>query len=67
MAERLFKIRMRPGRALIGMTTDGSKPPRADSEEEVVVCEHTAAFLVRNRAAEVIEVVERAEDDPEAG
>jgi hypothetical protein len=30
-----------------------------------VVSEHTAAFLVRNRAAEVIEVVEQADDSAE--
>lgn len=62
MAERLFKVRMRRGRALLGMTNDGGKAPRADSEEEVVVSEHAAAFLVRNRAAEVIEVLESSED-----
>ena len=53
---------MRPGRALLGMTSDGTEPPRAGSEEEVVVPEHTAGFLVRQRAAEVIEVVEPSED-----
>jgi hypothetical protein len=31
----------------------------------VVVPEDTAAFLVRNRAAKVIEVVERVEDSPD--
>jgi hypothetical protein len=65
MAERLFKVRMRRGHALLGMTNDGSKAPRADSEEEVVVSEHMAAFLVRNRAAKVIEVVEPRADRPE--
>jgi hypothetical protein len=44
------------------MTSDGTEPPRADSEEEVVVPEHTAAFLARRRAAEVIEVVEPPEN-----
>ena len=65
MAGRLFKIRMRPGRALSGMTNDGIEAPRADSGEEVVVSEHKAAFLARNRAAQVIEVVEPSEDSPE--
>lgn len=37
----------------------------ADSGEDVVVSEHTAAFLARNRAAEVIEVVELSEDSSE--
>jgi hypothetical protein len=44
------------------MTSDATEPPRAGSEEDVVVPEHTAAFLVRQRAAEVIEVVEPSED-----
>jgi hypothetical protein len=53
---------MRSGSLLLGMTNDGTEPLRASSEEEVVVPEHTAAFLVRGRAAEVIEVVEPPED-----
>jgi hypothetical protein len=65
MAGRLFKIKMRPGRALLGMTNDGAEAPHAESGEEVVVSEHTAAFLARNRAAEVIDVVEPSEDSPE--
>ncbi|HEX5173185.1 MAG TPA: hypothetical protein VFV91_03475 [Gaiellaceae bacterium] len=65
MAGRLFKIRMRPGRALLGMTNDGTEAPHADSGGEVVVSEHTAAFLARNRAAEVIEVAEPSKDSPE--
>ena len=44
------------------MTSDGTEPPRPGSEEEVVVPEHTAAFLVRQRAAEVIDVFESSED-----
>ncbi len=65
MAGRLFKIRMRSGRALLGMTNDRTKAPQADSGEEVIVSEHTAAFLARHRAAEVIEVIEPTEDSPE--
>lgn len=53
---------MRPGRALLGMTNDGTNAPQAGAGEEMVVSEHTAAFLVRNHAAEV---VEQAEDNPE--
>ena len=53
---------MRRGRALLGATSDGTEPPRAGSEEEVVLSEHTAAFLVRQRAAEVIEVIEPSEE-----
>jgi hypothetical protein len=62
MSPRWFRIRMRSGRALLGTTSDGTEPPRAGSEEEIVVPEHTAAFLVRRRAAEAIEVVEPPED-----
>lgn len=65
MAPRLFRIRMRPGRAMLGMTNDGTDAPRAGAGEELVVSEHTAAFLVRNRAAEVIEIVEQPEDSAE--
>lgn len=61
MAGRLWKIRMRPGRALLGMRNDGSEATQADSGEEVIVSEHAAAFLARNRAAEVMEVVEPSE------
>lgn len=65
MSSRLFKIKMRRGSALIGMTSDSTEPPQAGSEEEAVVDEHTAAFLVRKRAAEVIEVIESSEDSRE--
>jgi hypothetical protein len=47
------------------MTNDGTEAPHAESGEEVVVSEHTAAFLARNHAAEVIEVVEPSQDSPE--
>lgn len=49
------------------MTNDGTKAPEAGSGEEVVVSEHTAAFLARHRAAEVIEVVEPSEESAETG
>lgn len=65
MAGRFFKIRMRSGRALLGMTNDGTEPAQAEPGEEVVVSEHAATFLVRSRAAEVIEVVNTSEDGPE--
>ena len=47
------------------MTNNGTNAPQAGAGEEAVVSEHTAAFLAGNRAAEVIEVVEQAEDSPE--
>lgn len=61
--ERLFRLRMRPGRALMTATTDGTEVPSASSGVEVVVEEKVAAFLVRQRAAEIIGV----EQDPQAG
>jgi hypothetical protein len=48
----------------MGATSDRSEAPHASSGEEVVVDEHTAAHLVRNRAAEVVELVESSEDNP---
>jgi hypothetical protein len=65
MAQRFFRIKMRPGRALLGATNDGTHAAQAGADDEVVVPEDTAAFLVRNRAAKVIEVVERVEDSPD--
>ncbi|HZD87758.1 MAG TPA: hypothetical protein VE088_07110 [Gaiellaceae bacterium] len=65
MASRLFKIRMRPGAALVGLTNDGTDAPQAVGDEEVLVSEQVAAFLVRGRAAEVVEVIEQPEDDAE--
>lgn len=58
--ERLFRIRMRRGRALLVASTDGAAAESASEGEEVVVAEETAAFLVRGRAAEVIDVIEPA-------
>ena len=43
---------------------DGGAP--ASSGEEVIVAEEVAAFLVRQRAAEVIEVIEPGDPGPEA-
>ncbi len=56
---------MRPGSELLSSTSDDTDGPQAGSGEEVVVSEHTAAFLVRQRAAEVIEVIEQPEGNPE--
>lgn len=63
---RRFKVRMRPGRAVLTATNDGTEAPSASSGEEVVVAEKVAAFLVRQRAADVIEVIEPADPDGEA-
>lgn len=63
---RLFKIRMRPGRAMLTATADGTRAPSASSGEEVVVAEEAAAFLIRQRAADVIEVIQPRDRDREA-
>jgi hypothetical protein len=55
---RMFRVRMRRGRALVGATSDGTEPSRAGSGEEVVVPESTAAFLMRKRAAELAVLLE---------
>jgi hypothetical protein len=60
---RTFRIRMRPGHGMVSAASDGTNAPRAEAGEEVVVPEKTAAFLVRRRAAEIIEVI----DPPDAG
>ena len=57
---------MRPGSAMLTATNDGTEAPSASSGEEVVVAEEVAAFLVRQRAAEVIEVIEPGDGDSEA-
>jgi hypothetical protein len=61
---RLFRIRMRPGRAMLTANNDGTDMPSAGSGEEVVVAEEVASFLVRQRAAEIIEVIEPENPDP---
>lgn len=62
--KRLFKIKMSPGRALITASNDGADTPAAAAAEEVVVGEHVAAFLLRQRAAEIIEIIEPSDRDP---
>jgi hypothetical protein len=54
---------MRPGRSFIAATNDGSDAPSAGAGEEKVVREDVAAFLVRERAAQVIEVIEPESKD----
>jgi hypothetical protein len=61
----MFRLRLRPGRAMLTATSDPRREPpvEAGAEEEVVVSEHVAAFLVRQRAADIVEVVESGEGD----
>ena len=55
---------MRKGSAMISFTSDGKAESKtAAAGDEIVVPEKTAAFLVRQRTAEIIEVVE---DEPTA-
>jgi hypothetical protein len=56
---RGFRVKVRPGRAIVTATTDpGFEPPTsARAGQDVVVSEETAAFLVRQRAADVVEVI----------
>jgi hypothetical protein len=51
---------------LTGSTDPENDPPNsAGAGEEVVVSEETAAFLIRHRSAEIIEIMEAAESgDP---
>ena len=50
---------------MLTATSDPRREPpvEAGAEEEVVVSEHVAAFLVRQRAADIVEVVESGEGD----
>lgn len=55
---------MRKGIAMVSFASDGTQGGgTADAGDEIVVPEKTAAFLVRQRAAEIIEVIE---DEPAA-
>jgi hypothetical protein len=62
---RLFRLRMRPGRAMLTASSDPEResPTAAGGGEEVVVSEETAAFLVRQRAAEIVEVIESGDGE----
>jgi hypothetical protein len=64
---RLVKIRMRPGSDMLAATNDGTDAPSASPGEEVVVAEKVAAFLVRQRAAVIIEIIEADDPDGELG
>jgi hypothetical protein len=48
---------------MLTATDDGTEAPSALSGEEVIVAEEVAAFLVRQRAAEVIEDIEPGNGD----
>jgi hypothetical protein len=62
---RLFRLRIRPGRAVLGFGSGKNAAAGLESsgDEEIVVPEEVAAFLVKHRTAEVIEVIERPLND----
>jgi hypothetical protein len=65
-AGRIFRLRMRPGRAVLSVSSDPEREPAtsAGAGEEVVVSEETAAFLIRQRAADIVEIIEPDSDHP---
>lgn len=56
---------MRPGRSMGTSTSDGSRAYSASANDEIVVPEVVAAFLVRQRAAEILEVIPPPDGEPE--
>jgi hypothetical protein len=56
---------MRRGRAMLTASSDPEREPStsAGAGDEVLVSEETAAFLVRQRAADIIEIIEAADSD----
>jgi hypothetical protein len=62
---RRFRIRMRKGVAMVSFASDGTQGAggTAAAGDEIVVPETTAAFLVRQRSADIVEVIE---DEPAA-
>jgi hypothetical protein len=67
-AKGMLRLRMRPGRAMLTATAGPEREPAtsAGAGEEVVVSEETAAFLVRKRAADIVEIFEPDERDQSA-
>jgi hypothetical protein len=54
---------MRPGRAVVGFSSNQAESaPSASAGNEIVIPEESAAFLIRQRAAEIIEVIEGSSD-----
>ena len=56
---------MRAGRAMLTASpySEREPPTSTGSGDEVVVSEEAAAFLIRQRAADVIEVIEPSKSD----
>jgi hypothetical protein len=65
---RRFRLRLRPGRAVVSFNPDARQPNnQSDSGVEIVVSEPEAAFLVRQRAVDIIEVFDAPTDEPRRG
>ncbi len=62
---RTLRLKIRPGRAMLTATSEPEREPAtsAAAGDEVVVSERAAAFLIRQRAAEIVEIIEPAEND----
>jgi hypothetical protein len=64
---RMFRVRMRPGH-MMATTRENASMTTAGAGDEIVVTEKVAAFLMKQGAAEVVEVIDRADDaSPQAG
>lgn len=59
-SQRMFRVKMLPGRSMLAASSDPDleAATSAAAGEEVVVSEEAAAFLVRQRAADIVEVIE---------
>ena len=61
---RTFRLRLRPGRAVLSARSDGLPDEAAEAGEEIVLPEAEAAFLVRKRVVDIIEVIDAPSDEP---
>jgi hypothetical protein len=65
----MFRLRMRPGNAMLTATSDVERQPAtsAGAGDEVVVSEKAAAFLIRQRAADIVEIIGLDESEHPTG
>jgi hypothetical protein len=55
----MFRLRVRPGRAVLTFTSNpGETPVSASAGEEIFVPEEVAAPLIRGRTVDVVEIIE---------
>jgi hypothetical protein len=64
-SRRMFRLLMRSGRSMVSFSSDPEHeaPASSSAGDEVVVSEEAAAFLLRQRAADVVEIIELPESD----